>query len=349
MDAVKHAVFPQVAGRMPSIDAARAIAIFAVLAIHCDPFIGRVYSLGEVSAGELIDLAGRFAVPFFFVVSGYLLGERCRKSGRDLRVVSGFAGRLAGLVLFWYAFYLLWTPDWNAAWEGGWIRLAYWRAAALFGDGWSLLAGPRAHLWFLPALLIGTLHVFAVMRVKRRVPCLVYFALLYAMGLGAGAYADHPLLGPLSPGVPGGLMCAPLIIATGWWSAGGTVRMGRRVACFLFIGGTVATFVEAWTLLHIYGVPLEGHDFLLATPFQVWGLLNLLRLYPSWAVGTPLPQWGRYTLGVYAGHVAVMEVLGAREGGGLLWEFLKTPLVYLLTLSVVGLLARWPRVRPFFA
>jgi hypothetical protein len=52
---------------------------------------------------------------------------------------------------------------------------------------------------------------------------------------------------------------------------------------------------------------------------------------------------------VYAGHVAVMEVLGAREGGGLLWEFLKTPLVYLLTLSVVGLLARWPRVRPFFA
>lgn len=109
MDAVKHAVFPQVAGRMPSIDAARAIAIFAVLAIHCDPFIGRVYSLGEVSAGELIDLAGRFAVPFFFVVSGYLLGERCRKSGRDLRVVSGFAGRLAGLVLFWYAFYLLWT------------------------------------------------------------------------------------------------------------------------------------------------------------------------------------------------------------------------------------------------
>jgi surface polysaccharide O-acyltransferase-like enzyme len=144
-------------------------------------------------------------------------------------------------------------------------------------------------------------------------------------------------------------MCAPLIIATGWWSAGGTVRMGRRVACFLFIGGTVATFVEAWTLLHTYGVPLEGHDFLLATPFQVWGLLNLLRLYPSWAVGTPLPQWGRYTLGVYAGHVAVMEVLGAREGGGLLWEFLKTPLVYLLTLSVVGLLARWPRVRPFFA
>lgn len=209
MDAVKHAVFPQVAGRMPSIDAARAIAIFAVLAIHCDPFIGRVYSLGEVSAGELIDLAGRFAVPFFFVVSGYLLGERCRKSGRDLRVVSGFAGRLAGLVLFWYAFYLLWTPDWNAAWEGGWIRLAYWRAAALFGDGWSLLAGPRAHLWFLPALLIGTLHVFAVMRVKRRVPCLVYFALLYAMGLGAGAYADHPLLGPLSPGVPGGAhVCA---------------------------------------------------------------------------------------------------------------------------------------------
>jgi len=77
-------------------------------------------------------------------------------------------------------------------------------------------------------------------------------------------------------------MCAPLIIATGWWSAGKTVRMGRRVACFLFIGGTVATFVEAWTLLHIYGVPLEGHDFLLATPFQVWGLLNLLRSYPSW-------------------------------------------------------------------
>ena len=349
MDAVKHAVFPQVAGRIPSIDAARAIAIFAVLAIHCDPFIGPVYSLGGVSLGELIDLAGRFAVPFFFVVSGYLLGKRCRKSGRDLRIVSGFAGRLAGLVFFWYAFYLLWTPDWNEAWESGWVRLTYWRAAALFGDARNLLAGPRAHLWFLPALLIGTLHVFAVTRVKRCIPCLIYLAVLYAMGLGAGAYANHSLLGPLSPGVPGGLMCAPLIIATGWWSAGDTVWMGRRIACLLFIGGTAATFIEAWILLVTYGVPLEGHDFLLATPFQIWGLLNLLRSYPTWAQRTPLPVWGHYTLGVYAGHVAVMEVLGAREGGGLLWEFLKTPLVYLLTLSLVGLLARWPRVRPFFA
>ena len=103
--------------------------------------------------------------------------------------------------------------------------------------------------------------------------------------------------------------------------------MGAASPASLFIGGTVATFVEAWTLLHIYGVPLEGMIFYLPRPFQVWGLLNLLRSYPSWAVGTPLPQWGRYTLGVYAGHVAVMEVLGAREGGGLLWEFLKTPLV----------------------
>ena len=131
MDAVKHAVFPQVAGRMPSIDAARAIAIFAVLAIHCDPSSGGCIHSESGFRRELIDLAGRFAVPSF-VVSGYLLGERCRKSGRDLRVVSGFAGRLAEACPLLVRVLPALDPDWNAAWEGGWIRLAYWRCGAVW-------------------------------------------------------------------------------------------------------------------------------------------------------------------------------------------------------------------------
>ena len=332
-------------GRAASIDAVRAIAIFAVLAIHCDPFVSGEYAFGRVAVGDVVDLLARFAVPFFFITSGYFLGQKCSQGVNRRDVLVAFAFRLAGLVVFWYAFYVVWPPDWIKALEQGLIRTTYWSALDLFSSAGNFLAGPRAHLWFLMALLIGCVHVFVVTLFGSPILVLLYFSSLYIIGLGQGAYGFVTELTEILPQVPGPLILSPLIIALGWWSAATTVRVTHGVSWALFIAGTVSTFVEAWILLQAHNVPLQNHDFLLGTPFQALGLLYLVRGCPEWGRRTPLPAWGRYTLGVYAGHVAVMEVIGARESGGIIWELIKTPLLYALTLAAVAWAAQWARVR----
>lgn len=334
-------------GRASSIDAVRAIAIFAVLAIHCDPFVSGEYAFGRIVLGDVVDLLARFAVPFFFITSGYFLGQKCSRSASRLSALGTFSIRLAGLVAFWYAFYVVWPPDWIKAFEQGWVRTAYWSAFDLFNSVGNFLAGPPAHLWFLMALLIGCVHVFVIALFGSPILVLLYFSCLYLIGLGQGVYGFIPELNEVLPKAPGTLTLSPLIIALGWRSATSADRVRREVGWALFIFGTVSTFVEAWMLLQAHNVPLQNHDFLLGTPFQALGLLYLVRGYPDWGSRTPLPKWGRYTLGVYAGHVAVMEVIGARESGSLVWELIKTPLLYALTLVAVAWAAQWTRARLF--
>lgn len=334
-------------GRIPSIDAARTLAIVAVVAIHCDPFAAGTHVYPGVAVGDLVDLLCRFAVPFFFVTAGYLFGKKCLLADRRLDALGAFAIRLAGLVMFWYAFYVVWPFDWAKAIEQGVVRTAYWSAHSLFSDLGSVLAGPRAHLWFLMALLIGSTHVFVMALVGSRALLIAYFSTLYVVGLCQGAYSVVLDLATPHVLIPANLFLSPLPVALGWCLAAGWIQVSRGMALLMFVAGTVMTFLEAWVLFEAYEVPFQNHDFLIGTPFQALGLLSLLRTYPLWANRTVLPAWGRYTLGVYAAHVAVMEVLGTRMQGGIVWDFMGTPAVYALTLLVVILLAKWKRLRPF--
>lgn len=334
-------------GRIPSIDAVRTLAIIAVVAIHCDPFISGGHVYPGAAVGDLIDLLCRFAVPFFFVTSGYLFGKKCLLADRRFDALRAFVIRLAGLVLFWYAFYVAWPVDWAKAVEQGMVRTAYWSVHSLFSDVASVFAGPRAHLWFLMALLIGCVHVYVMALIGSRILFVAYFAILYVIGISQGAYSLVFDLATPFIHIPANLLLSPLLVAIGWCLAAGSIHVSRGTAWLLFIGGTVFTFVEAGVLFKAYQVPLQNHDFLLATPLQALGLLSLLSSYPSWASETPLPAWGRYTLGVYAAHVAVLETLGATVRDEIVWSLVGTPLVYAVTLLCAIGLAKWKRLRRF--
>lgn len=327
--------------RIHSLDAIRAVAILGVVAIHCDPFTGGMLGPGWTLLGSLIDLLSRFAVPFFLVAAGYFLGVKSREWRPSLLSVAAFAWRLLGLMLFWYAFYILWPADWKASIDHGFLRVAYWNATSLFDSASRLLDGPRVHLWFLSALLIGGVHVALLWSKVRTRFVMFYVVVLYALGLTNGAYNAIPEVAAINPGLSGRLALPPLLIALGWCLAIRPTLVRPAAALTLFLTGTALFVGEAWFLHLAYGVPLSGHDFLLGTPLQAVGLLALAVAYPDWGAKTPLPTWGRYTLGVYAAHVAVMETLGARApGNNLAWEAAKPLLVYVLTLALVVGLSR---------
>ena len=99
--------------------------------------------------------------------------------------------------------------------------------------------------------------------------------------------------------------------------------------------------------LHVrFAVPLSGHDMLLGTPFQAVGLMALALSRPDWGASTPLPTWGRYTLGVYTAHVMILELFHLHEFYGFFWEFAKAPVIFATTIIMVMLLSRLSILRP---
>jgi len=70
--------------RISSVDTIRLLAIISVIAIHTRPFSynedsGELYYYLDIFINQM----ARFAVPFFFVISGYFWGVKIR-NGADI-------------------------------------------------------------------------------------------------------------------------------------------------------------------------------------------------------------------------------------------------------------------------
>ena len=62
--------------RIPSLEFGRLLAIMAVILIHTGPFRGEYYSESVHLFSDILNQIARFAVPFFFLMSGYFLCEK---------------------------------------------------------------------------------------------------------------------------------------------------------------------------------------------------------------------------------------------------------------------------------
>jgi len=129
--------------RNHTLDVARLVAIFGVIAIHCAPT--------TVAAGCVTDFALNFCVPFFLLSSLYLFWRECDLPGASAVALRRRLPRLLLPYLSWSAIYLL-------------ARIV---KLALRGDGPGALlsgtnlvsvifaGGAAVHLYFLPLLALG--------------------------------------------------------------------------------------------------------------------------------------------------------------------------------------------------
>lgn len=329
-------------GRISSIDTMRVMAILGVIAIHAHPLANVRLGSSPVSVGDCLDFAGRFAVPFFLAAAGYFLAGRAGSAAPTNAALKKLTLRLLAIIGFWYGLYLLLPSDWESVRTHGYLRVVAWNSAGLLEHPSRWLTGPRGHLWFLPALLLGTLHVALAQRLLKHF-AVVYLAALYLFNLAHGPYAA--ILGTTPTPIPGGLTGTPLAIFLGMGLVDQRYRFSARQALLILVAGVLSMIGEASWLWHAHRVPVQGHDFLLGTPLLVVGLLGSCLAAPAWSSRTPLPGWGRYTLGVYGIHVAVIEFLDARATGPLPWELSKTFIIYAISLGIVWCLTRVPGLR----
>lgn len=316
-----------------------------VVAIHTDPFRGLGWSGNLVNFA--IDSVARFAVPFFFMTSGYLFARKTVE-----RDPAAYVGKQVATLTSLYVFgLLLASPVFLAgavvdagAGPGGAVRTAGLEIAGFlspldllyYGDSVSVI------LWFLPALVYSLLLLYGFDRLGAARYLLPLSLGLHAVGLlgsSYGVFLEVPIQHRDALFFGFFYTSVGYYVADSDWQLGG----GRST---LLLGATV--FFAAFNLgeRYLLGYVLTGETFaqgVYTATYTVGTALFSVSLFlfllsrPALGAGTPLPSWSRYAVGIYVVHPALLYPLERADaalgplgvgGDSILWHLALTPAVF---------------------
>ena len=291
-----------------AIDIAKYVAALLVVCIHTYPFI----DISETFNTYWMHIVCRLAVPFFFTVSGFFFFRKY-EDGQDennLENLKGFIKRLLIIYGIWTVIYLPYTIinyiSAGAPWYAvlGWIRDA-------------LINGSYYHLWFFPALMIGTFIVYELYKREGLINTIKIAAILYGIGYFINIYASiweslpivsilYGFIIKLMGTARNGFFFAPIFIALGLLLAR-TKRLPNKTSAL----GFGASFVLLAVEVLLYGKLGLLHDlssmFLLLVP-AVYFLVN-------WLLTVKMPYKKQYailrkdSLLIYTSHVLFARLL----------------------------------------
>ena len=339
------------AGRITSIDLFRIWGIIAVVAIHTVPFT----SLQNLGGGftavvGVLDLLLRFAVPFFFVTSGYFFGKSILRGEGPLHVLLRYIRPLAVMFFAWsliYAFVVDWV---QVGWTTGVLGTVYAHflttmRQVLHHPLRFLLYGTMPHLWFLPALMLSlTLITACVLSRTERLVVPTGLA-LYILGLSGGAYR-YTSLGLHTPAsAVGPLLFAFIFVAAGFHLAF-FKKVSVKFALVLVLAGYTLLVIEAtllWDLFRIGVSKASNHYLFGELPYGV-GVFLLARTTRSFGP----ERWVRFLAslspGIYLAHL--LFALPMRSLTPILLWPLSVAVVYGLSAALVVCLSYYAPTRP---
>ncbi|SHG78783.1 Surface polysaccharide O-acyltransferase, integral membrane enzyme [Kaistia soli DSM 19436] len=297
--------------RQSGIEAGRVIAFLAIVFLHSYPNI-------DPSPATLLlwDQLPRFAVPFFFITSGYFLWPRVNSLARVCRIVL----RILIIFLFWVIAYNLTSPE-NLVPRGWWNTF--------------LGGGVGFQLWFLSALAIAVLLSWALVRI---------FGLSIAVLCGAALFVIGTLIGPYH--IPLGFPTFGFIVRSGPFFGFPFVALGMLFArcnvqvrpilgLSIFIFGAAAQVIECY---EVRGIDLgQSGDFFFSTAIYGAGAFLFFSSLEGKAA-TSIGRFGKYVLGAYVIHVAIILWLVKSGYYGVIgWlAFVALTFIYSMTFSVVA-------------
>jgi surface polysaccharide O-acyltransferase-like enzyme len=339
---------PEHTVRIQSVDVFRVLALLAVIALHMARHTGPDAVGTRFDGAALFDQAERFAVPLFFMLSGFFWAAKWRAPAAAWPAALALARRAMFLFVVWSAVYFVADViEWVIA--TGAVLPAV-RAAAGRHDTLTtlLFQGTKVHLWFLPALACAALASGAMLSRGWERPLFLLALLLFAIGLAGKAYAGTPLGFPARFNLRNGPFFSLLMFATGYalqrrgphpgWAAAGAL---------LALGGLALQCAElAWLQRH-WGASL-AQDFVVGT--YPYGLgVAMLALSDARPLRVPgLAAVGPRVLGMYASHYLFIDALQAATGariGPAAWQAGGVAVVFVLSLALTLALSALPLAR----
>ncbi|AMG29445.1 fucose 4-O-acetylase [Grimontia hollisae] len=335
------------AARIPSLEMGRLFAIVAVIIIHVAPLRGDAYSEGINILSDVINQVCRFAVPFFFVLTGYFVQPKLLEN--PTKTFFHYAKPLMTIWFVWSLIYLAMPFRFDIAMTEGYLteRSGYWDYL-LEAPLNSLFEGGLVHLWYIPGLL-SALGILALLIKYNQQGLMMPLALgLYVWGLGAGSY--QPIMEGEAPiFTRNGPFFSLLMVTTGFELRRRNIKFSNRAAWGMLLGGMAFCLAEGVNLAQ-FGVWMASHDFLLGTPVMALGFFALLLNHPHWGDSPVTFALSKRVLGIYVAHfvplILLFNLFGALLIEGPIKEFLMTPLTVLLSFGLVLLLEKIPFTRP---
>lgn len=339
--------------RLASLECLRVVAILGVISQHIvSPELFQKPGVTVNIVMCLVEQLRIFAVPFFFLVSGYFFGKSIQAGNSVSNVLIRYAKWFAPVWLVWTVLYAFIPSNWGATGFGV-LRPMYWQFLLTidwitlhpFALPWFM---PPGHQWFLPALIVGLttvafLHSFNLMRVGLPVAAVLY---LTGIVLRSEIFVSQPL--PLSSFLTMELAVTLLFTLSGWWLSFHLKKPNLKLGVLLAITGYVLALCEAAAIWHHIDSGLEkfttGQPMLGTIPLTL-GIFLIALAKPNLGRSTILPSLAKLTFGVYMSHILVIRALNPVRvwlaPPFLLWDIVMPFVVYLLAILFSAMLSKF--------
>ena len=338
--------------RISSIDYFRVFSILAVIMLHTEPF-KTVHNEtdGAFDLYETVRLMLRFAVPYFFIISGYFWAKKIAATNDYFGTYWRMAKRIFLIFVVWSFFYAM-PLNFTSIYEYGILgplKLAYWRLVVLADHPLrTLFQGTIVHLWFLVGLLCALTVSTLIILVNRALLPIVALA-LYIFELLTSSYSVTSFGFEIEFNTRNGPFVSTLFFVIGWLLFNYKKSFSLKLGVWLVIIGIALQFIEAAILWEQYRFYPGRHEYLIGTIFFGVGVAVMALANPKFISDGVISKWGGYTLGVYVIHYYIIDLLAPINAvyHNILWEIAFPLVVYALSLTAVCLLANSRRIKPF--
>ncbi|MBE8565762.1 MULTISPECIES: acyltransferase [Vibrio] len=302
MSSVQHTPSQHIA----SIELGRVIAILAIIGLHGQMAL-TYWQIDEVPwIGYVLNQAARFAVPLFFLISGYLIQPKL--AALPWETVLNYSKPLLKVWLAWSIICLVMPFNLAKVEEFGYLgeREGYW-GFLMSTPLNSFLEGGLVHLWFIPALVCAVLIIALLIELKLNKLLLPIAIALYGYGVLAGSYAT--LTGLEAPFFTrNGPFFGTLMVTLGFLIRQNQWKVSSTKALVLLALGMLIHFAEtAW--LTTFDVGFNTNDFLFGTALWGMGVFMWLLANPNMGNYAWVRAISNRMLGIYVCHLLIIIVL----------------------------------------
>ncbi len=303
------------------IDLFRFIAAFAVVGLHVN------YADLNNNLVLALRMFGRFAVPFFFLVSGFFWNVNSTEAlWKQLK-------KLGSIILIANLVYLLFH----------WIDNGFPGKQLLNLS--TYITGLSGHLWFLNAMVLGVVFMYYIgFKINRKVMWVIALGIYLVFVV---CFTYNTMHNRLAMELGRALLSIPFLFA------GSVIRQyviqireaKKRYLLLLMLGGLFAQLLEAVIMYKWKGVSPHGIEFNMGTLIYATGmfLLSLIIVAPGKISG-----WGRdHSLFIYLYHplsIVLFTAIVTMCVSGPLQHYcfwLSLPIVFAITMVASLLLARF--------
>lgn len=261
--------------RNNTIDLVKFFAIICVVSIHTTPF--KHINIGSIDGANinfLINTFSRFAVPFFFITSGYLLGMNIMRTTSKLKYYKKYLVNLLSLYFSWAFFYLVYDLilkyiQGESMRKELWLYLSSLSIEKLYIEG---VSSPNAYqLWFLVAIIYSAIILFVFIKINKVKMLLILSLIMHLIGLFGNGQLYSFLINIDIP-ARSGIFFSLFYITLGYHIAINfdffKKNINPKVAFFLFCFFTIIQISERFILSNFYSAP-GGEYFLSTIPLTI--------------------------------------------------------------------------------